>query len=564
MDQTVIVLERKSYDMPKILDTVRVFDNLFCIKDVCQFFSGIIKERFGLKTIALFTMGNQETKFKLLFGDGVPEELPADMFFPEKDDSLRVSIAARKPFQGTNKIKRIFPENSFFVPLIREGDMFGFFCIGQEDKNTESLTEEGLEFIAMLAERAAVSLTTAILHEKTEADRRELDKTIKNLSILYNTGRAMIEINDLKNLLKFILNQAIKTMNAQKGSLMLYDQQTERLEVRVVRGLPDEKIEEAINSGEKSCATFAVGEGIAGKVFGAKEPIIVNSTQTDKRYTQSEGSNVESIICLPLVASEEAIGVINITNKIGEEQFTPEDLDLLTALGNLAAVAINNARLQELAVTDELTSLYVRRYFNVKLDAEIKRAKRYNSELSLAICDLDHFKLVNDTYGHQMGDIVLKSVAVILKSTVREIDSPTRYGGEEFAIIFPETDIDGASAVCERIRGKIEKMVVQGLPRKISISIGLAIFPLHADDSPGLIQAADTALYQAKSQGRNRIYRYNSQQEKTNFGLWGRKKDFYQGLQTNLPGDGFSTGSSPALCNFFPVHMTTGTYRIKK
>jgi diguanylate cyclase (GGDEF)-like protein len=534
MEKTIIRSDHRPYDVSNVLETVRTFDNPLCVEEVHRLFSKIIKERFGLKTIALFTASDRETKFQLSYGGGVPEELPVDMFFSENDDSIRESIEERKSCLVSNKIGRGFPDNSFFVPLIRKGDLVGLFCIAEEDKHTEALTEEDHEFISILAERAAVSLTTAKLYEKMQADKSELDKTIKNLSILYNIGRAMIQINDLKNLLKFILNQAIKTMNAQKGSLMLYDKETERLEVRVVRGLPDRNTEKAINSGEKSCTTFAVGEGIAGKVYATKKPIIVNSTQTDKRYTQSERSNVESIICLPLIASEEAIGVINITNKIGREEFTTDDLDLLTALGNQAAVAINNARLQEMAVTDELTSLYVRRYFNVKLDTEIKRAARYYNPLSLAICDLDHFKSVNDTYGHQMGDIVLQSVSGLLLKTVREFDMPTRYGGEEFAVIFPETDLDGAEIVCERIRGEVEKLVVEGLPRKITISIGLATFPRHADNDRGLIQAADTALYQAKNQGRNRVCRYHPQWRKSVVEPGQRKKEFHEDPKRNF------------------------------
>jgi len=187
-----------------------------------------------------------------------------------------------------------------------------------------------------------------------------------------------------------------------------------------------------------------VGEGIDGKVFQKLKPIIANSTTDDDRYMAREASNVDSILCIPLIASDEPIGVINITNKKNGKKFTHEDVDLLTALGNQAAVAINNATLYEMAITDELTKLYIRRYFNVRLDTEMKRARRYGHKLALAICDLDHFKSVNDTFGHQVGDIVLTKVADMVKMRVREI--------EELPIILPETDYRGAVAMAERRR----------------------------------------------------------------------------------------------------------------
>jgi diguanylate cyclase (GGDEF)-like protein len=353
-----------------------------------------------------------------------------------------------------------------------------------------------------------VSFTTTALYEKNQRDKADLDKMVKNLSMLYNIGRAMIHISDLKNLLKFILSEAIKTTEAQKGSLMLHDANLQRLVVRVVKGLPDPRTEEAINNGEVECATFAPGEGIAGKVFQTQKPIVVNTAAKDERYEDREGSNVESILCIPLIASDETIGVINITNKKNGKKFSHEDVELLSALGNQAAVAINNATLYEMAITDELTKIYIRRYFNVRLDSEMRRARRYGHRCSLVICDLDHFKSVNDSYGHQVGDNTLVKVAELIRNSVREIDTPARFGGEEFAVILPETDLAGAKAMAERVRESVAAAKIEGLPRPITISIGLACYPDHADDKGNLIRAADTALYEAKRQGRNRVCLY--------------------------------------------------------
>ncbi|MCG6535875.1 MAG: sensor domain-containing diguanylate cyclase [Syntrophales bacterium LBB04] len=256
-----------------------------------------------------------------------------------------------------------------------------------------------------------------------------------------------------------------------------------------------------------------MGEGIAGKVFETREPIIVDAAEKDERYLENKDSNVESILCIPLIVSDEAIGVINITNKtISNGCFTSEDLKLLTALGNQAAVAINNTSLYEMAITDELTKLYIRRFFKLKLESEFRRAERYGHQLTLAMCDVDHFKKVNDTYGHQTGDMVLQTIANLLKDSVREVDIPARFGGEEFVVILPETSVEGGWIFGERVRETVAGSKAAGWPCQITISIGLATYPDDADSIQTLIDRADAALYEAKHKGRNRVYSFKPQE----------------------------------------------------
>ncbi len=516
MQQKIRQLESRLSDISCIMQVVRTFDNILDIQQIGKVITQIVLDRLSAKTFALFIVNHDENRINMVHAVGFPDESSINFSFPVEDDLLWQAIRRGLTFQTKNDQGRLlFPDpfekynpillkNQYLTPLIHQQNVVGLIGIGKK-KNNSPYSEDDLKFLAILADRTAAAITIRRLYEKNECDRAELDKMVRNLSILYNIGRAMIQISDLKNLVKFILDQAIKTMNAQKGSLMLYDEQTKRLMVRVVRGLPDKAAEEGINSGTTPCATFAVGEGIAGQAFFTKQPIIVNSPETDTRYKVNKGSNVTSILCLPLIASDEAIGVINITNKFGGEHFTSEDLELLTALGNQAAVAINKATLHEMATTDELTSLHIRRYFNVKLNLDLKRAQRYRHSLSLALCDLDHFKSVNDAYGHRMGDAVLQAVAQLLVKNLRDTDSPSRFGGEEFAVILPETGIQGAAVLCERIRRTVEGMTLEGLHQKITISIGIAAFPQHASTMEELIDVADKELYRAKNKSRNRV-----------------------------------------------------------
>ena len=293
---------------------------------------------------------------------------------------------------------------------------------------------------------------------------------------------------------------------------MLYDYTENYLEVKVVYGLNNQLDEEAINSGLKKCTRIRVGEGIAGTVFAGKKSIISNLGQNDPRFKvfdPNQKSSINSLLCVPLIAKGESIGVINITNKRGDQLFNKQDLEFLEALANQAAIAIDNAKLYELATKDGLTKLFTHRHFFTLLDTELKRTARYNHVMSVLMMDIDNFKSINDTYGHQVGDKILREVAKVISTTVRKIDMPARYGGEEFAVLLPETSIDGAKIVAEKLRQKVSEIVIElNDSTKVSatISIGVASFPDVDGDELALMEQADKALYQAKNNGKNCVY----------------------------------------------------------
>ncbi|HOY69174.1 MAG TPA: sensor domain-containing diguanylate cyclase, partial [Candidatus Ozemobacteraceae bacterium] len=221
---------------------------------------------------------------------------------------------------------------------------------------------------------------------------------------------------------------------------------------------------------------------------------------------------IKNLISVPLKVKDRVTGVVNIVNKMADDGFNADDQRLMEALAHQAAMAVEHARLYELAITDGLTKLFIHRYFQARLDEEIMRAKRYHTTVSLILFDIDHFKKFNDTYGHQQGDIVLIETAKLLKQAVRDtIDIPARYGGEEFTIILPETDAKGAQLVAERLRKTIEAYDFpgQGKALKVTISLGIASFPDHASTKPVLIKKADIALYACKERGRNCSAIYN-------------------------------------------------------
>lgn len=381
------------------------------------------------------------------------------------------------------------------------------FCfIGASDTFTQMTQEQRTE-LNFTFDYVEPIIGKYLHNLKKENEIVELQKSLNNISILYNISQAVSFIDDLKRLLQVILSKAIDTLDAEKGSLMLYDYSENSLQVRVVYGLQDKKVEEGINNAIIQCAKIKAGEGVAGMVFLERKPIITNLGSADPRFIVKDIlTNTHSLLCVPLIAKGEAIGVINITNKKHGKLFNQKDLEFMTSLANQAAIAIDNAKLYELATKDGLTKLYISRHFYTLLENEIRRCARYKRDMSLLMLDIDNFKKINDTYGHLIGDQILRELAREISQTVRKIDVPARYGGEEFVVILPETNKEDAVIIAERLRKNISKIVVQANETTSispTTSIGVAQYPFDGVEPKTLINSADTALYHSKHNGKN-------------------------------------------------------------
>ena len=347
-----------------------------------------------------------------------------------------------------------------------------------------------------------------------EANNKALDRKIFEIETLFKASQAMNFQSDTDKLIKQILEMAGKAIRAERCSIMLQSGMgSDELETKIVFGLKEGQ--EGVQP--HSTVKIKSGEGVAGTVLKTGNSIIVNEGHKDPLFKSYDNNlefekTISSLISVPLKIKDRVTGVINGVNKVNSEPFTEEDQRLLEALAQQAAMAVEHARLYELAITDGLTKLFIHRYFQARLEEEMVRAKRYHTACSLILFDIDHFKKFNDTYGHQQGDVVLIEVAKLTKQTVREtVDIPARYGGEEFAIILPETDAKGAHLVAERLRKTVEAYDFPGQEKalKVTISLGVATFPDHASVKSVLIKKADMALYECKGRGRNCSFIYN-------------------------------------------------------
>ncbi|MGI8509112.1 MAG: diguanylate cyclase [Gemmatimonadaceae bacterium] len=259
-----------------------------------------------------------------------------------------------------------------------------------------------------------------------------------------------------------------------------------------------------------------------------KRAVLIQDLQTSPWYARlreqwaRDGTrmNVRSVIAIPFAFEKTRTGVFLLRRTIDQEALTASDVEFADTVIKSAVNAIeqahtieqtraDNARLEALAHTDPLTHLLNRRALTIRLVAELERVRRYNSPLTMLMIDLDHFKLVNDTFGHLVGDEVLRGIAMILQRSVRSVDMVARYGGEEFVIVLPETGETGALAFAERIRQRVEQHSFEARRAasvKVSVSVGVSSFPApHVESAEDLFARADAALYRAKERGRNQV-----------------------------------------------------------
>lgn len=257
-------------------------------------------------------------------------------------------------------------------------------------------------------------------------------------------------------------------------------------------------------------------------VLEVKGTVIIEDIQNDPRMASVKDIlkvlGLSSILIIPIILREEVIGTLVLRTSRKKTSFSPREVRLCQVIANLAASALTNAhlfesvelsnlQLEKLAITDGLTGAYNHRHFRTRLDEEFARAGRYGTPLSCIMMDIDHFKHINDTFGHAQGDKVLSEITDVIKNNVRKIDIVARYGGEEFVVLLPNTDKEGVFIEAERLREAVKDYRCSGIDRciMVTISLGVSTFPSpDISTADELVGRADNALYEAKRTGRDK------------------------------------------------------------
>ncbi|MCP4678341.1 MAG: diguanylate cyclase [Deltaproteobacteria bacterium] len=399
-------------------------------------------------------------------------------------------------------------DSDVWVPLMRGSNVLGILTLGECEDGSQ-IAESDYAFLEEIAAVAATNIDSTLKYEKNA-------RILNNLRTLYDVNQQLANVNDFKQLTIETLSTAVEALKAQKANLMLYNPETERLEIKVVWGNIPAHTRDAINEGRLDTKSFAIGEGVAGLAAKTREPVRVN----DRAKIEQVGRNtVYCILAVPLIYGGEVRGVMTLTNKVKEgddgrleldtlSRFGEDDEQLLLSLADQAAANMNKAKLYNASITDRLTGLNNARHFESRFGQLVEQSHEEGSPLCLAVTDIDHFKKFNDTYGHKAGDFVLQETAKLLGKMVREdsMDQCFRYGGEEFCMVLPDTEMSDAVRVLEDYRKQIEsaKFDWDGQELKVSVSIGLAD-SIQFKHSISLFEAADKALYASKDNGRNQV-----------------------------------------------------------
>jgi len=385
-------------------------------------------------------------------------------------------------------------ESLYLFPLAIKDEPLGLLCVFNSP-----LSGEDCGSIMKLCSFSAFLLKTIMVQEVSDT----------NASTFISLNRALDmspAFQDQDTLYESIVELSSQLTDAEKVSLMLPGGEQQELLITAVKG---------INKWIAKNIRVKIGEGVAGRVYQEGKALIVRDIESNLSTAKKPNYRTGSFASIPLKIGDESIGVLNLADKISGEVFSEEDMMFLRYFASYASIAIRGSQyyrqseeLRTLSVTDPLTSLFNRRYFNDRLYEELERGIRYDYVFSLAIFDIDDFKLFNDTEGHLAGDEVLKAVAEISKESLRSIDIISRFGGEEFSIIMPQTNREEALLVAERVRKNIRDLLPaswKAFPHdRVTVSVGLATFPADGKDAKTLIRNVDKALYRAKLTGKDK------------------------------------------------------------
>ncbi|HEY8486878.1 MAG TPA: diguanylate cyclase [Limnochordales bacterium] len=334
-------------------------------------------------------------------------------------------------------------------------------------------------------------------------------RNLKHLGALSSAAVRLLEAGELQGFLEQVLDRVMDAVGADAAEVSLFQPTQGQFVTRVRRTRAERPFSESHPEPEPGCP--------CRQVLDSRQPYVANGLPAGLGPHGCRLDGFQAYLGVPLLCSDRALGVLAAMRR--HHPFAPAETDTLMAIGYLVALALEHARLHEatlqLAITDELTGLYTRRYFFERLEEEARRARRLQRPFSVIMLDLDRFKECNDRFGHLAGDEVLRQVGRRLAAVVRQSDVVARYGGDEFVVLLPETGKEEAGAVarrlCQCLAFQCETQATWPHPVDITASLGVASFPEDADTPHGLLARADTALYEAKSRGGSSVCVYGMQ-----------------------------------------------------
>ena len=392
------------------------------------------------------------------------------------------------------------------IPVVEGGHLRGVLCADRRSPRLFSATDEAL--LAGAAQQVLRAIQSERVFAAVERSKYEHERFYRASAML---GRTIT----LERVVDTAIEAAREIVEFDMATIALFDKDEKKH--RVLRVLVAEDATRVVDVKALEGLEFRDNSGLVSMVVKNKHYLPAGGELRDQatpvftRKVRLRG--IASLLCLPLICADEVMGTFTLATR-RRGAFPNDTREMLGVIANQVAVSLENAKMyrqmETMATTDGLTGVANRRMFQERLADLTGRAERHQLKLAVILCDIDHFKRVNDTYGHPVGDVVLRGVARILADSVRKIDVVARYGGEEFAVIMDGADADGAQLLAERIRLDVAAaaFAAEAGPFQVTLSLGIADMTLGGQGKQTIVERADQALYHAKHCGRNRSVTY--------------------------------------------------------
>jgi diguanylate cyclase (GGDEF)-like protein len=443
-----------------------------------------------------------------VLAEAIPEALPWQFEFFSKSAITGTPVAPR-----TDLIAVFSPEDQLaddrdcLVTIFPGAEIVGYIHAGVEDGHEPIRMDEGMPVVKLPMTYSLAAFLMEIFsalranREEQAQVRGQTDDLHMFFEAFVKTVESSGNVVDRVPGMNHLLGKIIGRVHAEEGLIYLCDE----------AGMALQRAYETSNIKDLDLFEHQANSAVVDQVLRTGTPYLDNDCRFETKIPFSKDCLiVRSILCLPLVNRGQKIGAIELLNKKGGI-FTDADRKLMEMLVRPVSVVVSTIRrldsAERLTITDDLTKLYNYRYLMQYLEAEVKRCLRYKKKVSLLFIDVDGFKGVNDTFGHLVGSLVLAEMGQVLLKILRETDVVGRYGGDEFVIVLPETPVNGALVIGERIRKRVEdyEFIAQDLRLHLTVSLGVASCPKHTLTAEGLIKKADAAMYRAKELSKNSI-----------------------------------------------------------
>ena len=496
--------------MPKIAvlyDAGQAVLSTFDLDEVLQRILAIAHDYFHLRNVAILLL-DKETE-QLYVKSQVGWDEGKDLICLRADEGITGAAVTKKQPVYAADVRRDpryicaakSTRSELAIPLMVRDEVVGVFdCQGDQLGHFDP---ETIELLTLFSTQASIALENARLYSLERQRARQLEA----INIIAQQSNAVMDLEELLSRVCAVIQQAFQVSEV---SLLLREEGD--LVMRAFLG----DLTPCFPSGGRFPVTQQPWSHIMDCSTSLVEPDLASEPEPFRLFKESA-----SRMSIPLISFGQTLGVLTLhSSKLNA--FRKGELQSLESVADICANSIQNAhyveRVKQLAYLDGLTGIFNRRFFELRITEEIERARRYGNAMAVIMADIDQFKRLNDEFGHLLGDEVLRQVSSIFHQQLRKIDVVCRYGGEEFALLLTQTNMEHAFAVAEKLRKTIEKWQFPGVPRAITISAGVAAFPLHGNNRDELVRAADSGLYLAKQAGRNRVCVTNATSAASNGG----------------------------------------------